>query len=507
MVGTTAQLSAASVITAASITAQFAPIPGLVVAGALLSTIYQLWEQSQCNKHAAKDLATRCYVLLNHLATSMEGKYLSNEYQDAILEVENTLRSIQIRMERWASLSRTQAFVKQHEVQLGIQSCHESLNTCMMKLNLTSILNSHNWQEMTRIQARLDHEDLMGYLSDIGNSSQLSQAASQENNAMLQQMMAMMQQMMGQNAAERSRTHHGLSTNLWHLQKKIGHLADFHLKNGEVQKKGEYPITGGAAMDVYEGMFLDEEKVAIKVVRSIDNSQKSLRRFEREVKIWSQIWNADKGNHILPFYGYCLTEGPYPWMISPWQKNGNAMDYVRKNEDVDHLLLTARIAKGLSILHGMKIVHGDLKSANVLINDRGRPLIADFGLSQIVEDVTGVPFTQSRGVSESYRWFAPEVCMGKGTLSFKSDIYSFAMTILEIMSHEQPYSNIKHPPEVVIRTARGELPLRPSSARALDRGLDDKLWSVLLRCWDQDINKRPTINELQASFPFDDSEL
>lgn len=62
--------------------------------------------------------------------------------------------------------------------------------------------------------------------------------------------------------------------------------------------------------------------------------------------------------------------------------------------------------------------------------------------SQIVEDVTGVPFTQSRGVSESYRWFAPEQCVGDGTLSFKSDTYAYAMTVLEVNCSVHPKPNV-----------------------------------------------------------------
>lgn len=50
----------------------------------------------------------------------------------------------------------------------------------------------------------------------------------------------------------------------------------------------------------------------------------------------------------------------------------------------------------------------------------------------MVEDITDIPFTQSRGVSDSYRWFAPELCNGPCVLSTASDIYAFAMTILEV---------------------------------------------------------------------------
>lgn len=83
-----------------------------------------------------------------------------------------------------------------------------------------------------------------------------------------------------------------------------------------------------------------------------------------------------------------------------------------------------------------------------MVNSMGDPVIADFGVSRIVEDITGVPFSQSNGVSDSYRcakltniqlnntklirWFAPELCMGPGLLSTSSDVYAFAMTMLEV---------------------------------------------------------------------------
>jgi hypothetical protein len=59
-------------------------------------------------------------------------------------------------------------------------------------------------------------------------------------------------------------------------------------------------------------------------------------------------------------------------------------------------------------------------------------LIADFGLSRIVEDITGVAFSQKNGISDSYRWLAPELCVDEGVLSTSSDVYAFGMTALEV---------------------------------------------------------------------------
>jgi len=218
------------------------------------------------------------------------------------------------------------------------------------------------------------------------------------------------------------------------------------------------------------------------------------------VKIWAEVWRRDKGQFILPFYGFVQDDGPFPYMVSPWQKNGSLLEYVKAHDlEVDYRRLVLRIALGIRFLHcTMKppIVHGVIRAENIYIDDSGNPLLADFGVSQIVTDINGIPFTQSHGVVQSYRWFAPEVCVGEGVLSPSSDIYAFGMTVLETMTHQQPYSHIRHATEVVIKSSSGELPRRPMEHRVVERGLDNQIWEVLTKCWSRTWQNRPGINEV-----------
>lgn len=176
---------------------------------------------------------------------------------------------------------------------------------------------------------------------------------------------------MGENQQNAQKIHDGLSENLYQYQSHFQQLLpDFHLRSGEVKLIGSTPVRGTPSMDIYEGLYLGREKVAIKAMRSIKFDEQSKRvglniflscswiqiiyfqRFTREAKIWGEVWKRDRGQHIVPFYGFCQIDGPFPWvifrlltvkshwtsnwtprcMISPWQNNGDALTYVRNND-------------------------------------------------------------------------------------------------------------------------------------------------------------------------------
>lgn len=93
-----------------------------------------------------------------------------------------------------------------------------------------------------------------------------------------------------------------------------------------------------------------------------------------------------------------------------------------------------KILQGLRYLHGCGVIHGDLKAANVFTTKTGNVKLADFGaplnLRTTEHDTTGTP-----------NWMAPEVIGLKGSL-FKSDIWSLACIVIELLTGRPPYGDI-----------------------------------------------------------------
>jgi len=292
-------------------------------------------------------------------------------------------------------------------------------------------------------------------------------------------------------------TRSGLEKNLYAIQKQTGSLLpEPNLKRGEVRKMDPMALQRHSVYDLYEGLYLGQQKVWMKQLRVPNESQRNIERFYREAEIWSRLWARDqvewneKGatRRILPFLGFCEDGPGSQYFISPSQSNGTARSYLISNPYIDRLKLIRGIAQGLLLLHTMDppVVHGYLNASSVIIDDWGNPLLSDFGIAKVVEDVIGTAvYTQSQSTTDACRWWAPELNDNQ-ELSTRSDVYSFGMTVLEIMTGRLPWHGAK-PWSVILKAYRGERPERPMEIS------NDGMWDLLVRCWDQEPMQRPTI--------------
>ncbi|KAJ3507562.1 hypothetical protein NLJ89_g6235 [Agrocybe chaxingu] len=420
--------------TLAQITAELAPIPALLPLVEVLCGIIECCENVTQNKNAARQLRDRCHTLVLTLR-DYEEKNVGKNIVHARNAVNDRLIDIQTRMSGWANLGKLRSFVDQDKIARDIEQCHAEISDTMATFQLASHFEIHEWMEEFNTNRRLDHAQLLESLSQIQETQAFIKEKSSENNDLIRQMMTLLQNSMGENKQKAERVHQGLSANLYQYQSQFKTLLpELYLNSGEVKKISEYPIRGTATMDIYEGLYLEREKVAIKAIRSMRFDEQSKRRFKREAEIWSDVWKRDHGMHIVPFYGYCQLDGPFPCMVSPWLKNGDALTYAKANDkDLDYRQFIMHIAHGVEVLHSMGLVHGDIRANNVLVSDTGLPLLSDFRLSKIIQSASGAaPLTQSTMMADSCRYFAPETFGDEGGLSTATDIYALAMTVLEV---------------------------------------------------------------------------
>ncbi|KIJ56647.1 hypothetical protein M422DRAFT_197712 [Sphaerobolus stellatus SS14] len=451
----------------------------------------------ESNRSEARQLQERCRFLI--FAINSYDTPIGSSMEKAAKGCELCFSSILDLLSRYTKkYNKWELFIHQKQISQDIKASHTKIDDCCREFHIRSDIRLHQWQNENERTRKEDHDELKKSLRRIDATGEDIRAILQSNHEDIRTLLDMLQKQLG-TVDNGTPEFVDLETSLYTVHKKSGQLLPDVDINKEIRRIGKHPVAGNAAFDVWEGLWLGREKVAMKTIRGVQVTPNTRKRFTRESEIWRQVWEKDRGRYILPLHGICFEDGPFPYLVSPWMPNGNVMDYLKKYPNADRLEIIKGVAKGLSLLHNFQpnpIAHGDLKGANILIDDIGQPLLADFGLSKIMENLTGVPFTQSKGISESYRWFAPEMCCSPGIISLKSDIFAFSMTVIEIFTGRPPYDHIHLTTEVLFKMQLGDRPKKPNSPELIARGFTDNIWDVISSCWDPVPEKRPSIDEI-----------
>ncbi|QRW21094.1 Tyrosine kinase domain-containing protein [Rhizoctonia solani] len=239
------------------------------------------------------------------------------------------------------------------------------------------------------------------------------------------------------------------------------------------------PFATGGSADIFRGHY-NGELIAIKVPRL---DQKHPEDDGRKIAARG-VYNWSKCRHpnIHQLLGFTIFHSRVG-MVSPYEKNGNFRHYLATNTTSIQERLDL-ICKGASYLHQSRIVHGDIKGNNVLISGDGIAMLTDFDNAELEEQ--SLIFTRTGRLVLSPRWTAPEVILGLTGKTLEADVYSLAMTILEMMTCKAPWANI--PTDIGVVSAvllQKKVPPRPTS---IVRG---DLWAILVDCWKHEQNARP----------------
>ncbi|CCL99641.1 uncharacterized protein FIBRA_01661 [Fibroporia radiculosa] len=164
-------------------------------------------------------------------------------------------------------------------------------------------------------------------------------------------------------------------------------------------------------------------------------------QFCREAILWKQLCHRN----IAPFLGVSSTSTVSFMLVSTWMENGDVAQYLSKHRDIERVPLLVNIVDGLSYLHSQNVIHGDLKSANILVDNSGLACLADFGLSTVIYNADTVNITsKTTRKAGTTRWTAPELLdperfgLEHAFLTRETDVYALSMVMVEVR-HPQTF--------------------------------------------------------------------
>ncbi|XP_054822921.1 probable receptor-like protein kinase At5g18500 isoform X1 [Prosopis cineraria] len=279
-------------------------------------------------------------------------------------------------------------------------------------------------------------------------------------------------------------------------------LRDLEIATNRFSK--ENVIGEGGYGVVYRGQLINGSPVAIKKILNNISGQA-----EKEFRVEVEAIGHVRHKNLVRLLGYCI-EGTHRMLVYEYVNNGNLEQWLHgAMRHHGYLTWEARMkillgtAKALAYLHEAiepKVVHRDIKSSNILVDDDFNAKVSDFGLAKLLG--AGKSHVTTR-VMGTFGYVAPEYA-NTGLLNEKSDVYSFGVMLLEAITGRDPvdYGRPTHEVNLVdwlkmmVGSRRSEevvdpyIEVRPST-RALKRAL-----LTALRCVDPDSEKRPKMGQV-----------
>ncbi|KAI3811497.1 hypothetical protein L1987_21221 [Smallanthus sonchifolius] len=253
----------------------------------------------------------------------------------------------------------------------------------------------------------------------------------------------------------------------------------------------------GAFGKLYKGTY-NGVNVAIKLLEkpedNLERAHLMEQQFQQEVMMLARL----KHPNIVRFIGACRK--PMVWcIITEYAKGGSVRQFLTKRQNRSVPLKSAvkqalDVARGMEYVHGLGLIHRDLKSDNLLISADRSIKIADFGVARIEVQTEGM--TPETG---TYRWMAPEMIQHR-PYTQKVDVYSFGIVLWELITGMLPFQNMTAVQAAFAVVNKGVRPTIPNDCLPV-------LSEIMTRCWDGNSDVRPPFTEVVRMLEHAETEI
>ena len=223
--------------------------------------------------------------------------------------------------------------------------------------------------------------------------------------------------------------------------------------------------------------------VAVKRVLSYRaDSHGALQRFQREAQA---VASLDHPN-ILPIYEVSESEDGLPFFSMKFAEKGSLQENAASLRDKPRkcVQLMAKVAHAVDYAHSRGVLHRDLKPGNILLNDRGEPLVSDFGLAKLLDGNNDL--TRSLTTFGTAGFIAPEQA-GDAAVDFTpaADVYSLGAVLFNLIAGRPPFLG-SNPVSVIRKASETQAPKLRSLVPSVDRDLE----TICARCLERDSKAR-----------------
>ncbi|GMP52657.1 hypothetical protein CsSME_00018383 [Camellia sinensis var. sinensis] len=254
-------------------------------------------------------------------------------------------------------------------------------------------------------------------------------------------------------------------------------------------------IGQGAFGPVYKAQMVTGETVAVKVLAT--DSKQGAKEFQTEVMLLGRLHHRNLVNLV----GYCAEKGQH-MLIYVYMTKGSLAShlYSEKLEPLSwdlRIQIAVDVARALEYLHDgavPPVIHRDIKSSNILLDQSMRARVADFGLSR--EEMVDKHASNIRG---TFGYLDPEYISTRA-FTKKSDVYSFGVLLFELVAARNPQQGLMEYVELAAMNTEGKVGWEEMVDSRLDGKFDvqelNDMAALAYKCVNRAPRKRPSMRDI-----------